>query len=113
MRRLVGRLVDEAGPDGQHTSRRMDLGDLQRLGGGERGQEARQALGQHGLAAPRWSGEQQVVATGSRHLEGGTGHGLAPDVGEVRAGRRSAGGCGPCGRGHGASPLSALTRSPR
>ena len=26
-----------------------------------------------------------------RHLEGGTGHGLAPDVGEVRAGRRSAG----------------------
>ncbi len=57
--------------------------DLQGRFGVERGQQARQPLGQHGLTTARRPLHEQVVATGRRHLDGEATTGLARHVGEV------------------------------
>ena len=62
---------------------RMDHGDLERRRGFQRRQQARQALGQHGLARTGRADHQQVVAAGRRDFERALGRFLALDVGEV------------------------------
>ena len=51
---------------------------------GQRRQNARQALRQHGFASARWATQQQVMPAHSRHFQGAAGQGLAMDLTEVR-----------------------------
>ena len=69
------------------TGGRVDAGHRERLLGGERREQARQALGQHGLARPGWPHHQEVVPAGRRHFERVSAHGLSSDIGQIESGR--------------------------
>ena len=56
---------------------RVDGGHLQGLGFGEFRQQIQQAAGQHGLADAGRADHEEVVATGSGHLQGPLGGSLA------------------------------------
>jgi len=62
----------------------VNLGGLNGLFERQPRQHARQALGQHGLARPRWPDHQHVVRTGRGHFQSALRHGLSADVAEVR-----------------------------
>ena len=70
---------------------RVDHGNLERLGRGERRQDAGQALGEHGLAGAGRADHQQVVTAGRGHLERPLGGLLALDVLEVEGRDRDLG----------------------
>ncbi len=70
----------------QEPGDRMNHADFQRLGRGQRRQQARQALRQHRLARSRRADHQQVVAASGRDLERALRRLLALDVGEVERG---------------------------
>ena len=87
-----GRLADQHPVGERAPGGRVHPGHRERLLGRERGQQAGQALGQHGLARSRRAHHQQVVPAGGRHLEGVATEGLAPDVGQIGdVGRRRGG----------------------
>ena len=65
----------------------MDARDLECLLERERGQEAGQPPGQHGLAGPGRTGEQNVVAPGRSDLEDAPTTFLATYRGEIRTRR--------------------------
>jgi hypothetical protein len=87
-----GRVADQH-PVGQRASGGgVHLGHRQRLFGRQRGQQAGQALGQHGLARARRTHHQEVVPPGRRHLEHVAAQGLSPDIGQIGdLGRRRGG----------------------
>ena len=65
------RRVADQRPVGQGAAGgRVHPGHRERLFGVSGGQQAGQALGQHGLARARRAHHQEVVPTGRRHLEG-------------------------------------------
>lgn len=70
---------------------RLQRGRFQRLGLVQRRQQAAKAHGQHGLAGPRRTDQQDAVIAGRRHLQRALGLVLSLDVGKVRVGRRRAG----------------------
>src|ERR1035441_5722884 len=67
----------------EHSGHAVDLRRLQRLFEGERWQDRRHALGQHGLAGTRRADHQDVVASGAGDLDGALGGLLSADVFEV------------------------------
>jgi hypothetical protein len=88
------RRVADQHPGGQDASGGgVHPGHRERLLGGQDGQQAGQALGQHGLARTRGAHHQQVVPAGGGHLEGVAPEGLSLDIGQIgdvgwRRGRR-------------------------
>ena len=61
----------------------MNPGHLESFGHAERREQAHQALGEHGLAGPRWTHQQQVVGPRRRHLQRQPAERLARHVGQV------------------------------
>ena len=81
--RPQGRQRDEPAAGQRDASRRVDHRDLERRPGTQRRQQRGQAGGQHRLARARRTEQEQVVATGRRHLDGETGNVLAAHLGQV------------------------------
>ena len=69
---------------GDQARHRMDHGGLKQFGRRQGRQEAGQALGQHGLARPRWSDKTQIMAARRSDLERAFGTFLALNVFEIR-----------------------------
>src|SRR4051794_30031018 len=73
---------------------RGDTRHIQRFVGGERRQQARQALRQHALASPGRTHEKQAVGTGSRDQQRALRRGLPTHIRKVQYPRRPAVGAG-------------------
>ncbi len=82
VRRAEGAL-DEEPPLPEQAGHAVDRGGLERLVTAERREQARQAAGQHGLAAPRGAEEEQVVVAGGGDLERPLGARLPGHVPQV------------------------------
>lgn len=80
----------------RETEDGVDLRSLDHFGAVHRGQNGRQALGEHGLARARRSDEQDVVPAGGGHLERALDVLLRLDLGKIDRKRR---------RGHGRDGL--------
>ena len=78
----------------EQAGNRLDLRHFQQFARRKRRQQARQALGQHGLARPRWPAEQEIVAACRCDFEHALGPFLAFDVAHVRPGRGGGKGAG-------------------
>ena len=83
VRRAEGALRHKARAALEPSGHGMDFGGLESFGERERRHDGRQTLGHHGLAGARRAYEQNVVAAGTRHLEGTLHVLLAFDLGEV------------------------------
>ncbi len=81
--RAEGALGDEARSGVEHAGDGVNLGGLQSLFEGERGEDGGQALGQHGFAGAGRADHQNVVAAGRGHFERALGRLLAAHVLEV------------------------------
>src|SRR5215472_8450996 len=75
--------IDQALGRIQHTGHTVDLRCLQCFLEGERGKNARNAFGQHGLTRTRWTDHQDVVAAGAGNFERPLGGELAANFLEV------------------------------
>ena len=75
---------DQAPALGQLPGDGIDLGGLHGFLPGERRQDARQALGQHGFAGTRGTHQQHVVAPGRSDDHGPAGQCLPHHVGKIR-----------------------------
>ncbi len=84
-----GRTGQERLPGHQRARDAVDLGGLERLLQAHRGKDGGEAAGQHGFSRAGRAEQHDVVAAGSRHLQGALGGGLAPDVGKVGLVRRT------------------------
>ena len=82
--RRAKRTLREQAAFGRHQSRRRVHGRrLERLFEGPRRQQSRQPPGQHRLASPRRTGEQQVVMSGGSNLEGAPRQRLTVHIGQI------------------------------
>ena len=78
-----GPLRDQAGRRIQHAGYGVNLGGLQCLLEGKRGQDGGQALGQHGLSRSRRADHEDVVAAGRGHFQSALSRLLPAHVLEV------------------------------
>ena len=83
VRRAEGPLRDQAGAGIEHAGDGVNLGGLERFVEGERGEDRRQALGQHGFAGAGRADHENVVAAGRGHFERALGGLLAAHIAEV------------------------------
>ena len=75
--------ADQSGAGIEHAGDAVNLGGLERFFEGERRQDRRHALGEHGLARTGRPDHQDVVAAGAGHFERALGRLLAANVFEV------------------------------
>ena len=85
VRRAKGPLRDEARAGFEHAGNGVNLGGFERFFKGERGQDRRQALGEHGFAGAGRPDHENVVAAGRGHFERALGGLLAAHIAEVDA----------------------------
>ena len=83
--RAPERPLGDQAPERRVGSQGVHLGDRDRLGAGELGQQAGEAPGEHRLARARRADQEEVVAAGRRHLERPLGRLLAAHLREVGA----------------------------
>ena len=83
VRRAEGALGDEPGGGIEDAGDGVDLGGLERFFEGERREDRRQALGEHGLAGAGRADHEDVVAAGGGDFESALGGVLAADIFEV------------------------------
>ena len=83
MRRAEGPLRDEACAGVEHAGDGVNLGGFERFLEGERGEDRRQALGEHGFAGAGRTDHENVVAAGGGHFKGALGGLLAANIAKV------------------------------
>ena len=85
VRRAEGALRDQARAGFENAGDGVNLGGFERFFEGERGEDRRQALGEHGFAGAGRADHENVVAAGRGHFKSALGGLLAAHIAEVDA----------------------------
>ena len=86
VRSAKGALMKQSGAFPENAGDAVDLGGFDGLFKGQGREDARETLGQHGLAGTGWPDHQYVVASGRGHLKSAFGGSLAANICKIGSG---------------------------